>query len=305
MTSMKKSLDELLDEADITEKAAWARTPERIAATVQRTAPQFIGQDTKSSAQFALKNSMNVGGFAPAAKQVMQHVTSPNTAKFGLDAAVTSRGAHQAGTVDNTPGQGSFGGAGPKPGKKSLNALRTGQKGSGYADMTKDPNTSEVEEGLEETQMKINHEQVDLAMAEIGSAVLRLHRAGLTETQARLVVKRLTELDELPVSCDEKMWNHGGPKGDDSAEAAKRTELKGGAVKEGPDDAPDTERDNGEDAPETTRDPVQSEGWDRFMDQILMSEGRKETKINAADSPGMLHAKRYGEKAHNRIVWKR
>ncbi len=153
--------------------------------------------------------------------------------------------------------------------------------------------------------MKINHEQVDLAVAEIGSAVLRLHRAGLTETQARHVVKHLTELDELPVSCDEKMWNHGGPKGDDSAEAAKRTELKGGAVKEGPDDAPDTKRDDGEDAPDTVKDPVQTEGWDRFMTGILISEGRKESIAEQPDSPGMLHAKRYGEKAHNRIVWKR
>ncbi len=167
--------------------------------------------------------------------------------------------------------------------------------------------------------MKINHEQVDLAMAEIGSAVLRLHRAGLTETQARLVVKHLTELDELPVSCDEKMWNHGGPKSDESAEAAKRTELKGGSsVKEGPDDddAPDTVRgptwgmrpkdkkDDDDEAPDTVKE-TQTEGWDRFMDQILMSEGRKVNMKDLPDSPGMLHAKRYGEKAHNRIVWKK
>lgn len=155
--------------------------------------------------------------------------------------------------------------------------------------------------------MKINHEQVDLAMAEIGSAVLRLHRAGLTETQARLVVKRLTELDELPVSCDEKMWNHAGPKGDDSAEAAKRTELKGGAVKEGSAEPAETnEMDGDGDADDTPSDPSQKdEGWNRFMDQILLSEGRKEARADMPDSPGMLHAKRYGEKAHNRIVWKK
>lgn len=153
--------------------------------------------------------------------------------------------------------------------------------------------------------MKINHEQVDLAIVEMGSVLLRLQRAGLTETESRLVVQRITELDELPTTCDEKMWNHGGPKGDDSAEAAKRTELKGGSVKEGPDDAPDTKKDDGEDEPPTERDPVQTEGWDRFMTDILISEGRKESISDQPDSPGMLHAKRYGEKAHNRIVWKR
>ena len=165
-----------------------------------------------------------------------------------------------------------------------------------------------AETELEETKMKINHEQVDLAIVEMGSVLLRLQRAGLTETESRLVVQRITELDELPVSCDEKMWNHGGPKGDESSAAAKRTELHGGAVKEGPDDAPDTKRDDGEDAPDTEKNPhAAEEGFDRFMDQILVSEGRKEIKrsTNLPDSPGMLHAKRYGEKAHNRIVWKK
>lgn len=148
--------------------------------------------------------------------------------------------------------------------------------------------------------MDFDNEQIDLAVAEIGSAILRLQRAGLTEAHARKLVQRVTEMDELPDSCDEKMWNEAGPKGDESAPA----------VKEAAEDAPDTKRDTKkgddeeEDAADTVRDPVQKEGWDRFMDQILLGEGRRANAraTDLPDSPGMQYAKRYGEKAHNRIV---
>lgn len=157
--------------------------------------------------------------------------------------------------------------------------------------------------------MDFDNDQIELAMTELGSVLLRLQRAGLTETQSRTAVQRVCELDELPVSCDEKMWNTAEPKGDSSADA----------VKEGSDDsAPDTVKDpekkpwdkgeaDKDEAPDTVKDPVQKEGWDRFMDPILMSEGSRANRraTDLPDSPGMLHAKRYGEKAHNRIIIKK
>lgn len=162
--------------------------------------------------------------------------------------------------------------------------------------------------------MKFDSDQIELAMTELGSVLLRLQRAGLTESQARTAVQRVVEMDELPTSCDEKMWDEGEPKGDESADAVKSSEGNS-AVRESEDDSPDTERDpaterdpkpwhSDEDSPDTVRESAEPLGWDRFMDQILLSEGRKASArdTDLPDSPGMLHAKRYGEKAHNRIV---
>lgn len=158
--------------------------------------------------------------------------------------------------------------------------------------------------------MSFNKEQIDLAVTEIGSAVNRLRRAGLSEGQSLKLVSRLLELDELPVSCDEKMWDDAEPKGDESADAVKESEESGPETRR--DAVPwhkqvKVDGDEEEGSPDTVKEETQVEGWDRFMDGILIAEGRRSNsrKSNLPDSPGMLHAKRYGEKAHNRIVIKK
>lgn len=151
--------------------------------------------------------------------------------------------------------------------------------------------------------MKYDHGQVELAAIEIGSVLLRLQRAGLTENQARRAVTRIVEMEELPVSLDEEMWDDATPCGDSSADAVKESadEEAPKTVRE-----PSTDEDSDDSSPDTQREP-KTEGWDRFMDQILLSEGHRKNlrEKNLPDSPGMLHAKRYSEKAHNRIVIKK
>ena len=162
------------------------------------------------------------------------------------------------------------------------------------------------------SDMKFDKSEFDLAMVEIGSAVLRLQRAGLSEGQTLKAVQRLieSECDVTCVSADEMMWDDATPEGGDgSADAVKESDGDNG-----PDTVKDTEKKpwdkgepDGDEAPDTVKDPVQTEGFDRFMSDILLAEGRKATRrdTNLPDSPGMLHAKRYGEKAHNRILIKK
>ena len=169
--------------------------------------------------------------------------------------------------------------------------------------------------------MSFDRDQIDLAVTELSSAVLRLRRAGLSESQSNKLISRLLELDELPVSCDEKMWDDAEPKGDSSADAVKESEDSGPETKRDPvpwHQQVHVDKDDDEKAPESVKEGEDcdesmaeteevTEGCDRFMGDILIAEGRR---VNARsrvlpDSPGMLHAKRYGEKAHNRIVIKK
>lgn len=207
--------------------------------------------------------------------------------------------------------------------------------------------------------MKVNREQVNLAVAEIGSALLRLQRSGLNETQVRSLVKNLVEAEDIAVSCEEGMWNEAEPAEDASAEAVheghdhdhehdETCEEGCGGMHEAhdDDDAPDTVRsaehpsmhpwakgsgsvkdlesssvpdvvrdtsmvkqgedEDEENSPETKRSP-KSEGFDKFMSDILLSEGKRSNaqRVVLPDSPGMQYAKRYTEKAHNRIVIKK